>query len=488
VIWLNKSHVAFFLILTVFLVTAAVVSGIPYAGAQASSSGFSDHFDRTIVDTSKWTVWENTNNSGNPAYGGNVNVSNSRIWLSSDGSGFPCVTSAVNPFPTIGDFTVSFDFTYTKISDWGCGLWISQGPVVSSDTNFTSNIIFSLWANNLDYNTAAIFVYLLGLQVQRPLIYGWNPSAPTEHITLTYSAGFYTLTVNDVQLASEPSTMRADTIGFGHPPAYYIPFTPEHVQSVMGGWSSFNIDQIQVLPQSTMQLSASVPSTELGLTVSLNGSLEGANNQPLANKIVVLFYMIPGVASWNAFTSTSTDTSGSFSATWLPTATGTFMIKATWNGDQSNSGASDVKNVSVASGANQTLLVAESNSTLTALDFNATSNSVSFTVSGPSGTTGYVRFIVPKTVLPNASETTVYIDGQAANFTASTVGGMESLYFTYPHSTHDVTINLPKTAPLPEFPAWALAALLASAAVGLVLCKRKSVSLGNSTTGQVELL
>ena len=315
---------------------------------------------------------------------------------------------------------------------------------------------------------------LLGVQVQRPLVYGWNPSAPTMNIMLTYSSGFYTLIVNGVQLASEQSDMRADTIGFGHPPAYYIPFTPEHVDSVMGGWSSFDIDQIQVLPQSNIQLSASAASTQIGLTVNFNGSLTDSDNQPLANKTVVLSYMIPGVASWNAFTSASTDAAGNFSATWLPTATGTFMVSASWSGDESNSGASDVKNVSVATGADQTLLLAESNSTLTALTFNATSNSVFFTVSGPSGSTGYVRFLVSKTMLENASGASVYVDGQATTFTSSSIGNMEALHFTYHHSTHDITIDMSKTTPLPEFPTWTIAALLAIATVAFVAIKRKT--------------
>jgi hypothetical protein len=408
------------------------------------NAGFNDHFDDASIDASKWTAYENTSNSGNPSYGGAINVANSQISLFSSGSAFPCVTSAVSPFPTTGDFTVKFDFTYSRVSDWGCGLWISKGPVVASKTDIVDNIVFQLWANNLDYNTAAIFINLLGVPIQRQLFYGWNPSAPTQTIMLTYSAGFYTLTVNGAQLASEPSQIRADTIGFGHPPAYYIPFTPTHVDSVMGGWSSFYIDQIQVLPQSSILLSVSAASTQLGLTVDFGGSLIGWNNEPLGNKTVVLYYMIPGVANWNAFASISTDSSGAFYAVWLPTATGTFMVKAAWDGDQTNSGASDVKNVSVTSGANQ-ILLAESNSTLTALNFNASSSSVSFTVSGPSGSTGYVRFLVSVGTLANASTVSIFVDGQATNFTSSFIGNMEILFFTYSHSTHDVAIFLLKT-------------------------------------------
>ena len=471
---MKKSFSATLFLIFVFLLTSPLLFMHPAAAAN-SSTGFSDHFDGSTVDPAKWIVYNNTDLSGNPDYGGTVTVSNSYIQLSSNGSGFPCITSAVDPFPTTGDFTVAFDLTYTDISDWGCGLWISQGPVIGESSNSTNNnIIFQLWANNLDYNTAAIFVNLLGAQVQRQLVYGWQPAGPTQNVVLQYSGGFYTLTVNGVKLASEPSQLRADAIGFGHPPTYYIPFTPAHVASDVGGWSSFEIDQIRVLPQSNIALSTSATSTQLGLTMDFNGTLSDANGQPLADKTVVLSYQVPGVPAWNALTSSTTDSNGAFSATWLPTATGTFMIQAAWSGDDANSGASDAKNVSVAEGSGQNLLFAESNSTLTALDFNSTSNSVSFTVSGPSGTTGYVRFLLSKSMITNMSAVQVAVDGQQTSFNASSLGDMEVLYFVYHHSTHDVTVSLSKTAQVPELTGTTILILLAAASLIAVAIKRKS--------------
>ena len=127
------------------------------------------------------------------------------------------------------------------------------------------------------------------------------------------------------------------------------------------------------------------------------------------------------------------------------------MLKAEWMGDESHGGTYETKNVSVAVGTDEALFLAESNSTLSALAFNSTSKEISFTASGPSGTTGYVRFLVSKTLIANLTEFTVFLDGRQIQFNATSQGNMQSLYFTYSHSTHNILIRLPSSA-VPEFP------------------------------------
>jgi hypothetical protein len=206
--------------------------------------------------------------------------------------------------------------------------------------------------------------------------------------------------------------------------------------------------------------------------VDIAGNLTNQQNQPLNAATVVLSYLIPGVPTWNPLTSVTTGSDGSFIATWQPSATGNFLIKAEWAGNDVNAGTWESRNVSVSRGIGDALFYAESNSTLTALSFNATSREVSFTVGGVSGTTGYVRFLISDALLGNLTDLRVYMDGQETSFTTNTLGNMYSLYFQYNHSKHDVSIKL-STSQIPEFPTWTLLPLLSVFVLFAVFGKKK---------------
>ena len=134
---------------------------------------------------------------------------------------------------------------------------------------------------------------------------------------------------------------------------------------------------------------------------------------------IVFSYQTPGVTEWNYFTSATTNSQGDYSATWVPSTTGSFVIKAEWRGDNNYSGASDAKNISVIRSADTTLLFVESNSTLSSLSLNASANEVSFEVSGPAGTRGYVKFLISRVLIANLTQFRVYMDGNETEFTAT---------------------------------------------------------------------
>ncbi len=472
-------------VVLVFLFSAVLFSAVTCE--DTSGDYFSDHFDGAI-DPGKWLVQENTNMSGYPAHGGVVKVADSQISLSSNGSGFPCVTTAVNPFPASGNFSVEFDLTYTCISDWGNGLWVSSGPFIYTEEAKSSNVIFQLWADNDGYDVVSIRVSLLGDRVYFSEIYGWEPSAPTHVFRLDYSEGVYTVFADSVEVASVSSQARPDTIGFGHPPTYYIPFSPEHVASVIGGWGSFKIDQIKVtsanevtsdeqnLNNCTAQISLSVNSEvpQIGHIVNMEGALTNQEGNPFCDETVILSYCVSGTEKWDPIASVTTDSNGFYSASWIPSATGKFDLKAEWVGNETYSGTYAVKNVNVSRYEIDNLFSVESNSTLTSIVFNSTSKEIGFTVSGPSGTTGYVQFLVSKTLMPDLADYKVCIDGQQVPCTAESAGDFQSLYFTYSHSTHHVTIKLP-TASAPESQSWITPSTLtiASISTGLLICLRK---------------
>lgn len=132
--------------LVVFLLPLA------FSTAQATDEAnvvFSEDFNGATLDRSKWAVQENTNLSGYPAWGGSLEVNDSCLWLSSDGSVFPWINTVINPFPASVDFAISWRLTYTCIADWGDGFVIYCPPHNDSSNPYRDRIL-TLWAGDQD--------------------------------------------------------------------------------------------------------------------------------------------------------------------------------------------------------------------------------------------------------------------------------------------------------------------------------------------------
>ncbi len=392
----------------------------------------------------------------------------------------------------------------------GNGFWISNGePFRNSGAlpgeGLFSNCVLAVWADSHpNHAYGHVNVYLLGKLIRTYTFSSstqsdtWHPydvftSEDAYNFGLTYNNGFYTAVMNSTVLSSESSAQRPDTLGFGHPECGWVPL--KGAQPYATPWTRFKIDSINVYDTSApgdssptppeiptdnstwlvtrIFLSTNTESSQLGLCVDLNGTLTNQTEAPLSGADILLFYRIPGVQTWNILTSATTDAAGAFSATWLPTATGNFIIKAEYTGNASYLPSSDTRNISVVHGAAQSLLYAESNSTLSSIYLNSTSNEISFTVSGPSGTTGYVKLLVSKTLLTKATETEVYLDGHLTDCNITSNDDAQSIYFDYVHSTHSVKMKLPTAAYVPEFPIWIALLLVAAVTLLAVLLVRR---------------
>jgi hypothetical protein len=95
----------------------------------------------------------------------------------------------------------------------------------------------------------------------------------------------------------------------------------------------------------------------------------------------------------------------------------------------------------------QSFFFVNSNSTVSALFFNSTSSELSFSVSGMSGTWGYVEVTISKTLVSSIQDVKVYLDGNQLNVAVTDDGDAWLLLFTYTHSTHAVLVSL---AAVPE--------------------------------------
>jgi len=85
------------------------------------------------------------------------------------------------------------------------------------------------------------------------------------------------------------------------------------------------------------------------------------------------------------------------------------------------------------------VVVLESNTTVFDFDFRQGDKEIRFTVSGPSGTTGFCNVTIPKALLIG-EPWLILIDGIPATFIVMENATHAMLYFAYVHSTHNVQI------------------------------------------------
>jgi hypothetical protein len=182
------------------------------------------------------------------------------------------------------------------------------------------------------------------------------------------------------------------------------------------------------------------PSVTVGSPVNIRGCLTNGS-VGFANEHVVLKYTFPGAEEWYPIGSTYTDATGNYLSQWVNTATGTFTLRAEWKGNRTHLGAYANMTLNSLPAPNGVFFV-ESNSTVNSLAFNSTSNELSFTVTGPSGTSGYVKATVAKSVLSNGANIKIFIDGKQLSYKLLEMPDSWLYSFDYQHSEHLVTLNL----------------------------------------------
>ncbi|MGD6852048.1 MAG: hypothetical protein ACQCN6_08320 [Candidatus Bathyarchaeia archaeon] len=191
-------------------------------------------------------------------------------------------------------------------------------------------------------------------------------------------------------------------------------------------------------------------SVSTNIRVNIKGSLTSAG-VGISNASILLSYSIDTGTHWNEFTAVNTDDNGVFNVLWTPQATGNYLINATWLG--SNHTVTTVTSLAIAPCDSQSLFSVTSNSTLSGLSFDSASKQLSFSVSGPTGTTGYFDINIPKTLISDVSGLQVNLDGTAVHYDLQSQGDSWLVSFAYHHSSHHVTVNLnsQQTAQTSEF-------------------------------------
>jgi streptogramin lyase len=101
---------------------------------------------------------------------------------------------------------------------------------------------------------------------------------------------------------------------------------------------------------------------------------------------------------------------------------------------------------------NSTYVQVSSNSTISALEFDSSRRLLNFTATGPPGTIGQTEVVIAASLIDGTP--LVFVDNTPRLVLSLTVSSNSTHYtiiFTYPHSTHTITI-VGSNTPIPEFP------------------------------------
>jgi hypothetical protein len=202
----------------------------------------------------------------------------------------------------------------------------------------------------------------------------------------------------------------------------------------------------------TLQLNCKTTTSYTNFRVEITGDMTTLNT-PIADAQVFIAYSVNNGRSWLDLTAVHTDGDGAFLATWTPQVTGEYLLRATYDGSTVYSSVSTTHSFAILPYQQQNVFSVESNSTVTGLTFNASSSQFSFTVTGTTGTIGYVSATISKTLMPDSRSIQVLLDGsQIASSIASNADSWV-ITFSYHHSSHQVTIGQAQAANNPRVPA-----------------------------------
>lgn len=193
-------------------------------------------------------------------------------------------------------------------------------------------------------------------------------------------------------------------------------------------------------PTPTISINCRGSSTASTIKVDITGQIT-YNGAAIPNAQIQLSYSVNSGRSWVDLTTAITNANGDFFEEWLPQASGSYLLKATYLGNQEYSSVTEVANFAITPYREQIVFSVTSNSTVSAFFFNSTSQEICFTVNGTSNTTGYVSIYVPKSLVGDAANLRVLLDGASIAYSATMLEDSILVNFNYHHSTHQVTIS-----------------------------------------------
>jgi hypothetical protein len=177
-----------------------------------------------------------------------------------------------------------------------------------------------------------------------------------------------------------------------------------------------NVKSSPIVP-TKITLSTSESICYTGQKIEFQGSLTSEIGNLYGNTILISCSNNEG-STWNNITSAMMTSNGTYSASWTPDNTGSYIVKASWQGNKSFSGANATYKLTVLSKREQDGFIVISNSSILALAFNPETKELKFSLSCEEDTVGYFNATIPKNLLAG-NPWRVKIDNELASFQLS---------------------------------------------------------------------
>jgi hypothetical protein len=239
-------------------------------------------------------------------------------------------------------------------------------------------------------------------------------------------------------------------------------------------------------PTPTTTVTCKSTATANGFRVEINGQIS-SNGSGIANKAVQLYYSNNGGVNWESLTLVNSDSNGKFSAVWMPSVSGVFLLKAVSEANSEYNQATTQVNFVISETPDKNVFSVTSNSTITEFKFDSVANELSFKAEGATNTKGYVTVNVPKTLIEDISNLKVYFDENEVTFNSELQIDTWIITIYYTHSAHTIVMDLSGNGasngdnqPLGQLPIYAIAiiaiVIVAVAAVAVLRKKQKTTN------------
>jgi len=184
--------------------------------------------------------------------------------------------------------------------------------------------------------------------------------------------------------------------------------------------------------------------TNIGYKVAITGILS-CHKEGVLDADILLLYSINNGETWNEISQVKTDSNGNYYVIWMPVATGNYLVKAIWEGNEIFPSSEGSCNLMVIPYENKFVFPVSSNSTISSLVWDSHDRKLHFNLVGPSNTTGYAQVAIPKILISNKNKIKVYLDDDEISYQIESENDSWILLFKYKHSIHEVVITLGST-------------------------------------------
>jgi len=208
-----------------------------------------------------------------------------------------------------------------------------------------------------------------------------------------------------------------------------------------GGQATDTVN-VNVLAPTTLKIGLH-PSCSIGSPLDIDGELLTPSSL-IPDAQILIEYSVTGGDTWNEITMTPTDQEGKYQATWIPQATGSYIIRARYGGEPSRClrEASHQTSLAVTPGEANSVFSVVSNSIITNLAFDSAREILSFTISGEAGTSSHTHIVIAKTLITDIIGLKIHVDGDEVDYTYTSDESRWTLTFEYSHSSHTVVLSL----------------------------------------------